>query len=91
MRLSKIQIAHHRNGIDGAPFYVCTFTYDRAPMVAVVFDEPGHVAVLERAMTMAGLIGFAQGNSWRGDVFEPALRDAIALWETARAQAQDAS
>lgn len=82
MRLSNFIIAHHRNGITGDPFDVCTFTWmdgrRRREMVAVLFAEPGQCAILDMAETLNGNIGFAQGNSWRGDHFEPQLRKVIA-------------
>jgi len=60
---------------------------NRAPrnMLATVFEKPGHVAVLcldllQQGSTMPVIaFGLAEdgGNSWRGDQFEPALREAI--------------
>ena len=78
--LTMTAIAHHRNGIDGAPFYVVAFCEHRVRMVGVVFEAPGHVAVFEQGPLAQGVIGFGV-NSWRGDVYEPALRQAIADWE----------
>lgn len=89
MHLTKLTIASHRNGIAGAPFHVVTFHYredgQHHHMVATVFDAPGHVAVLDVHATAQDAIAFGEGNSWRGDVFEDALRAAIAQWEAARA------
>jgi hypothetical protein len=81
MKLKRIlSIAYHRNGIGGAPFHVILFE-DRGEegsrKVAVVFEEPCHIAVLDVAMLAAGDIAFGS-NSWRGDVYEPAMRRAIA-------------
>jgi hypothetical protein len=70
-------IAHHRNGIAGAGFSVVLFRWDKTSMVGIVFDEPGHVAVLSWDLLTAGVISFGL-NSYRGDVFEQALRAAIA-------------
>jgi len=50
-------------------------------MVATVFKGTGQIAVLDREQTRRGNIRFANGNSWRGDYFEPAMREAIALYE----------
>jgi len=79
MKLNIIAIAHHRNGICGAPFRAVLFD-DRGPegsrKVAIVFDEPHSCAVLDIAKLAAGDITFGS-NSWRGDHYEPALREAI--------------
>ncbi len=75
-------IARHRNGVGGAPFWVVTFRWadvdeEPRPMVGIVFEAPWHVAVLDREETRRGNIAFAQGNSWRGDSFAAVLRTAI--------------
>ena len=50
----------------------------RTRMVASVFDDPGQVAVYEVAKLADPEIGVAFGeNSWRGDRYEPELREAI--------------
>lgn len=73
-----VSIARHRNGVCGAPFYVVIFDDPEAGrMVATVFDEPNHVAVLNISETAAGNIAFANGNSWRGDHYEDWLRQQI--------------
>ena len=79
-------IAGHRNGVDGAPFHVVTFEYDGGtgrgvePFVATVFEGAGQVAVLSVGRVVEGDVGFGS-NSWRGDLFEAALRTAIRLSE----------
>ena len=77
MKLKIIAIDHHRNGVGGAPFAVVLFKDAREPgvKVGIVFDEPWHCAVLDVALLSAGDIAFGS-NSWRGDVYEPALRKA---------------
>lgn len=74
------EIAYHRNGVGGNGFYVILFTSkegcDSGNMMAIVFDEPGSVAVLNTDLLAKGDIAF-MSNSWRGDWFEGALRDAI--------------
>lgn len=78
------EIHYHRNGICGAPFYVVTFVDTGTPAstkVGFVFAEPYHVAVMDLNRLTFGNIAFG-ANSWRGDVFEPELRAAIANWET---------
>lgn len=83
-----IEIAHHRNGIAGEGFYAVLFR-DKAAgryddFLAIVFETPGHCAVLNVAETVKRNIGFAAGNSWRGDCFEEELRTAIAAFEEAQ-------
>ena len=75
-----LKIAYHRNGIAGEPFYVVHFREGEHRLVAVVFDSPGTVAVLDPDLANRGLIEFGV-NSWRGDVFEQRLREAIAEYE----------
>jgi hypothetical protein len=80
MNITVIEIAHHRNGICGAPFTAVLFE-DTGPegshKVGILFDEPYHCAVLDIAKLAAGDIAFAS-NSWRGDQYEPHLRAAKA-------------
>jgi hypothetical protein len=70
-------VARHRNGIGGAPFHVAIFDACGGRKVGIVFEEPGHCAVLDIARLAAGDIAFGS-NSWRGDRYEPHLREAIA-------------
>ncbi len=77
-------VAHHRNGVCGAPFHVVTFTanHDDGPeaMIGIVFDEPAHCAVLSMGLLAEGNIAFGV-NSWRGDHYDGELRTAIeAYW-----------
>jgi hypothetical protein len=82
MKTNIIKIARHRNGICGAPFHVVLFEDNPGPegsrKVGIVFDESHHCAVLDVAKLAAGDIAFGS-NSWRGDVYEPHLRNAIQL------------
>ncbi len=77
------QVEWHRNGIGGAGFHVVLFQPSKGyegtgPMLAVVFDEEAHVAVLEIAPLSDPSVGARFGaNSWRGDRFESELRAAI--------------
>ncbi len=79
MNLQIIAFAHHRNGIGGAPFAVILFE-DTGPeggrKVAILFEQEAHCAVLDVDKLAAGDIVFGS-NSWRGDHFEPSLREAI--------------
>jgi hypothetical protein len=73
-------IARHRNGISGAPFYVVLFNDDESLenyKLGIVFDSPGHVAILAFGRLVLSNIAFGS-NSYRGDVYEPPLRAAIA-------------
>ncbi len=74
------QCTYHRNGVTGEGFHVCRFIYYAAGefenMQAVVFWAKGHVAVTSLDNP---------DSTWRGDVFENALREAIALSETRNA------
>ena len=82
MKTNIISIASHRNGICGEPFHVVLFEDNPGPegsrKVGIVFAAPHHVAVLDIAKLAAGDIAF-MSNSWRGDVYEPHLRNAIHL------------
>ena len=79
MKLKIIAIAHHRNGVAGSPFDVALFKErgrQGSLKVGILFDEPAHCAILDVAKLAAGDIEFGS-NSWRGDDYEPFLRDAI--------------
>ena len=69
MNLTIIDIAHHRNGVCGAPFAV------------ILFEHDGQCAVLDIDKLAQGDIAFGS-NSWRGDHFEPSLRKAIRISST---------
>lgn len=70
---SQFSARFHRNGISGMPFHACGFLFRRGrkwePMTAIVFATPGHVAVANPAFPE---------SRWRGDEFEPVLRQLIA-------------
>lgn len=75
-----LEVDYHRNGISGIGFNVVRFTDSAsAPgeFVAVLFPEAGACAVLNVPMLAQGNIAFGEGNSWRGDHFEGALREVI--------------
>ena len=46
-------------------------------MVAVLFEENSHCAVFDIGELVKENIEFAQGNSWRGDVYETALHPLL--------------
>jgi hypothetical protein len=64
---------YHRNGVAGNGFFACAFKWrmgrELIDMTAVVFTERGNCAVLSTN----------PDQRWRGDDFEPALREAIRL------------
>jgi hypothetical protein len=76
MKLKIINIAHHRNGVGGAPFDVALFREGKSRKVAILFEAEAHCAVLDVALLATGDIAFGS-NSWRGDDYEPHLREAI--------------
>jgi uncharacterized protein (UPF0261 family) len=78
MKLKILHAAYHRNGVAGAGFDVALFkvTGEQGRKVAILFDTPGHCAVLDVTLLATGDIAFGS-NSWRGDHFEPHLRTAI--------------
>lgn len=77
------EVTYHRNGIGGIGFHVVRFQWydpdirDSRNMIATVFPDEGACAVLDVEQTAQGNVAFAMGNSWRGDNFEPAIRQAI--------------
>ncbi len=79
MKLSILNIASHRNGIEGAPFHAIVFR-DQGPegsvKLGIVFDSPQHTAVLDIAKLADCDVEFGS-NSWRGDWYDPSLRIAI--------------
>ena len=79
MKLRIIAMARHRNGVAGAPFDVMLFKERgrrSSVNVGILFDEPSHCAILDVVKLAAGDIAFGS-NSWRGDDYEPALRQAV--------------
>jgi hypothetical protein len=74
-RIIPRSLDYHRNGVGGAPFHTVIFDEakgahpdDQGRKVGIVFEQDGHCAVLDVAFG---------SNSWRGDEYEPHLRDAI--------------
>ena len=93
-------LAYHRNGVAGEGFWAVAFTWRsglRKPinMVATVFESnehdaaevhpcTGHLAVLDATLAALGLVK----ARWRGDDFEPQLRQWIAQHHAAQAAKQ---
>lgn len=78
-----LQIAHHRNGVFGAPFHAVLFLEDNQQFLATVFEAPNHVSVICTDLLESDGVAFG-ANSWRGDRYEDKLRTAIAQWENDR-------
>jgi hypothetical protein len=82
MKLKRIiSIARHRNDVGGAPFDVVLFT-DRGEggsrKVAILFEMESFCAVLDVDKLAKGDIAFGS-NSWRGDDYEPPLRNVVSM------------
>jgi hypothetical protein len=77
MKLTLEQIEYHRNGICGAPFHVMIFQdSEEGRMLSIVFEQAYHVAVFNLDKLALGIITFGV-NAWRGDRYEPQLRQLI--------------
>lgn len=81
MKLKIIDLAHHRNGVAGAPFHAVLFRDGKSRKLAILFEDQWLCAVLDVSKLAAGDIAF-RSNSWRGDHFEPDLRRAIHDFDT---------
>ena len=82
------EIAYHRNGIGGCPFWVVRFRYDpdsfgeKENFLSIIGGNKGMCAVIALDRIPArGLAFAANTNRWRGDNFENALRQAIDDWK----------
>ena len=81
MKLHIQQVQRHRNGVGGAPFHVLVFRDPKeGRMLGIVFEQAYHVAVFKLEKLAQGNINFGE-NSWRGDQYEPYLREAVAKYE----------
>jgi len=82
MKLKRIiSIARHRNGVGGAPFDIVLFKDtggQGSRKVAILFEPAGFCAVLDVDKLATGDIAFGS-NSWRGDDYEPPLRQAVQM------------
>jgi hypothetical protein len=77
MELKIEKMAHHRNGVGGAPFEVAIVNDPQeGQMLVVMFEEQGHTAVFNLQKLTQGVIEFGE-NSYRGDKFEAELRDEM--------------
>jgi hypothetical protein len=76
------EISFHRNGIAGEGFYAIRFRWaedggEKENFLATLFDAEGYCAVIGLDRIGTHGVGFTYGNSWRGDYFEDALRQAV--------------
>lgn len=71
--IRKFQARYHRNGVAGNAFYYCQFLWldgrKLKALKAIVFEDRGDCAVFTDTIE----------DRYRGDDFEPALREAIEL------------
>lgn len=75
-----LNVAHHRNGVSGNPFYVISFRDGRQKMIGIVFEGRGNVAVFDSDLLAQDVIAFSE-NSWRGDDYETFLRAAAKQYD----------
>lgn len=81
LELRIIKASYHRNGVGGMGFYAILFNdKEHGDMIASLFDEPGYCAVYMLQGLAAHNIEFANGNSWRGDRYEDALRPLLDIY-----------
>ena len=80
-KIKVLKHGYHRNGVCGTGFAVATFKWrdgnEHHHMVGIVFPNSGECAVLDIDELVKDNVEFARGNSWRGDHFEDALRQAM--------------
>lgn len=75
------EIAYHRNGISGSPFYIVRFKSEVSDnMIGILFEEAGNCAVFDNDLLKDNIIAFME-NSWRGDHYEYDLREAVKVWD----------
>lgn len=84
-------IAYHRNGITGEGFHVVLFkARERGEptrnMVAIAFNDPEQIAILDADMTAAGNVTFGE-NSWRHEHYADAILGWIAEYRRERDEA----
>lgn len=78
-RLQIIDLAFHRNGVAGLPFKVALVddANEGDVKLVIMFEQEGHTAVLSvDKLHEDEDISFGT-NSWRGDLYEEALRSEM--------------
>jgi len=83
MKIKLIDSAYHRNGIAGEGFDVALFEHDGEEFLGIILsrwagEQLGSIPcfVLRMDLLKENNIRFFE-NSWRGDTFASALRDAL--------------
>lgn len=71
-KLKVHKVEYHRNGIMGESFHTVAFTSEAGDLVAVVFEARLHTAIIDPHFPSL---------KFRGDDFDPHMRDAIKKWE----------
>lgn len=76
-----VEIAFHRNGVGGTPFFAVRFKDgENCLYLAILTHTYGECYVICTDLLESEGVGFGR-NSWRGDAFEDELRPAILKWE----------
>jgi len=77
------EIAYHRNGVAGYPFYAVRFRWSvdgkAENFLGTLFDGDGQCSVISLDRIAQHGVAFGP-NSWRGDVVERRLRAAVKKW-----------
>lgn len=77
-----LEVACHRNGCQGEPFYAIRFRDGRRLFLGLVHEQPDRVVVIDPLMAAETVA--AGTNSWRGDLYEMELREAVERFEDER-------
>jgi hypothetical protein len=72
------KVEYHRNGITGEAFHTVAFTSEAGDLVAVVFEARLHTAIIDPHFPSL---------TYRGDDFDPHMREAIKKWEESQSEA----
>lgn len=82
------EVAYHRNGVAGLPFYVVLFNDTDAGMfnqLATIDEDGKDCRVINMGIALHGRIGQVTGmNTWRGDRYLSQIHDAMAsipVWQ----------
>jgi hypothetical protein len=72
------KVEYHCNGITGESFHTVAFTSEAGDLVAVVFEARLHTAIIDPHFPSL---------KFRGDDFDPHMREAIKKWEESQSEA----
>lgn len=89
MKIKIVKVMHHRNGSGlGDSFHVVRFDEGRGKSksrkVGILFRDERKVAVLDVDLLAKDVLEYGE-NAWDGMDYADDLRDAVAVFETARA------